>query len=147
MISRFFLVLILVFGTAGSSLAEDRATTDEAKAMAEKAAQHIASAGLETAIADFMAPGGEWHDRDLYVFMFDPKGTSIAHGVRPAFVGRDLSKMRDVDGKPIIQEMLQIQDTGWVNYKWQNPSTNAVEPKASYIVRVGENIVGVGAYK
>ena len=38
------------------------------------------------------------------------------------------------------------QDAGWVDFKWQNPLTKAVEPKSMYEVRVGEYVVGVGAY-
>ena len=35
--------------------------------------------------------------------------------------------------------------TGWVNFKWQNPLTKAVEPKTLQ-VRTGDYIIGVGAY-
>jgi signal transduction histidine kinase len=36
---------------------------------------------------------------------------------------------------------------GWVEYSWYNPCSRKLEPKASYILRVGDFIVGVGAYK
>ena len=35
---------------------------------------------------------------------------------------------------------------GWVDYSWTIPVAQ-LEPKASYILRVGNFIVGVGAYK
>jgi cytochrome c len=37
-------------------------------------------------------------------------------------------------------------DRGWVDYKWQNPITKAVSHKTAYAVRVGDYVVGVGAY-
>lgn len=147
MISRFLLGILFVVSFAASSIAGEFATMDEAKAMAERAAKHVQSAGVDTAAKDFMTPGGDWHDRDLYVFVFDKDGTTIAHGAKAALVGRNLTSLRDVDGKAFMQEFLAVQDTAWVDYKWQNPTTNKVDPKSSYIIRVGENIVGVGAYK
>lgn len=46
-----------------------------------------------------------------------------------------------------MQEMIAVKDVGWVDYKWQNPVTKAIEAKATYMVRVGQLSVGVGAYK
>ena len=71
----------------------------------------------------------------------------VAHGNSPGLIGKSLLEFRDVDGKPITQDSLAVKDAGWVDYKWQNPLTKAVEPKVAYIVRVGEYAVVVGAYK
>ena len=54
--------------------------------------------------------------------------------------------LKDVDGKPFNREIQQIKETGWIEFKWQNPLTKAVEPKKMYEVRVGDYIIGVGAY-
>jgi len=147
MLKRLMFAVAILFAATTNSFAADFASQDEAKAMAEKAAAHIQSAGLDIAVKDFMTDGGEWHDRDLYVFVFDKAGITISHGAKAALVGRDLTGLRDVDGKQFIQEFLKVSDAQWVDYKWQNPTTNAVEPKSSYIIRVGEHLVGVGAYK
>lgn len=147
MLKKFLFAAAMLFTAATISNAAEFASQDEAKAMAEKAAAHVKSAGLETAIKDFMTEGGSWHDRDLYVFVFDAKGVTIAHGAKASLVGRDLTGLRDVDGKQFIQDFLKVTDTGWVDYKWQNPTTKAVEPKTSYIIRVADHVVGVGAYK
>jgi hypothetical protein len=37
--------------------------------------------------------------------------------------------------------------TSWVGYKWPNPSIKKVEPKSSFVMRVGDVLVGVGIYK
>jgi cytochrome c len=42
--------------------------------------------------------------------------------------------------------MVLVADAPWVDYKWQNPVSKAVEPKTSYEIRVGDDVVGVGAY-
>ena len=43
--------------------------------------------------------------------------------------------------------MLAIDKSGWVDYKFKSPATNQEHDKSSYIVRVGDFLVGVGAYK
>lgn len=55
--------------------------------------------------------------------------------------------MKDVDGTPIIRNLIAIQDHGWISYNWPNTITHKVEPKVTYIVAVGDMRLGVGAYK
>jgi signal transduction histidine kinase len=114
--------------------------------MAVKAAAYLKSVGPDKAFSEFDAKDGPWHDRDLYVTVRDGAGVMVAHGTNPGLIGKPTLELRDVDGKPFNHEMNDIKDTGWVNFKWQNPLTKAVEPKTMYIVRVGEYTVGVGAY-
>ena len=35
---------------------------------------------------------------------------------------------------------------GWVYYTWYSPCTRSMQPKMTYVIRVGRYIVGVGAY-
>lgn len=124
-----------------------RATPDEAKAMAVKAAEYLKSAGPDKAFPEFDAKDNTtWHDRDLYVTVQDSKGVMVAHGTNSGLIGKPMLDLRDVDGKLFNQVIHEIKDSGWVNFKWQNPVTKAVEPKTMYEVRAGEYIVGVGAY-
>ena len=139
-------LLSLVLGFAGTAMANTNASPDEAKNMAVKAAGLMKEQGPEAAMAAFMAPGGEWHDRDLYVFVIGDDGTMMAHGAKATLVGRNVNALKDVDGKAFVTEFLKIQDQDWVDYKWQNPQSKAVQQKTSYIVRVGDMVVGVGAY-
>ncbi len=144
---RGFLPLFLTLAFLGSAaFAADYATTDDAKAMAEKAAAYLKSNGPEKSFAAFQAKEGDFHDRDLYVFVEDSHGVMVSHGTNPGLIGKSMLPLKDVDGKAFNVEMQAVKDTGWVEYKWQNPQTKAVEPKKAYIVRVGEYIVGVGAY-
>ena len=139
-----------LFSTAlvASAFAADRASPDEAKVMAERAALHARAVGSQAAGQDFSTPGGEWHDRDLYVFMVGKDGVMTAHGTTPALVGRDLTNLRDTDGKLFVQEYLKGADADgeWFHYKWKNTATGEVEAKQSYVISNGEYVVGVGAY-
>lgn len=139
-------LLSLVLGFTSTAMANTNASPDEAKEMAVKAAAYMQQNGDDAAIAAFMAPGGDWHDRDLYVFVIGNDGTMMAHGAKATLVGRNVNALKDVDGKAFVAEFLKIEGEDWVDYKWQNPQTKAVEQKTSYIVRVGDKVVGVGAY-
>ena len=140
------MMLVTMLLAAPMANAAGQATPDEAKAMAIKAAEYLKSAGPEKAFAEFDAKDGRWHDRDLYVTVLDSNGVAVAQGNNPGLVGKSVIDLRDVDGKSFAREMVAVKDASWVNFKWQNPVTKAVEPKTSYEVRVGEYVVGVGAY-
>jgi len=142
---RSLIVLIILTGMLGA--AGDRATPDDAKAMAIKAAQYLKEAGPDTAFAAFNAKDGSWHDRDLYVFVNDASSKTLAHGGNQALVGKTLATLKDVEGKAFMQEIAAVQDAGWVDYKWQNPVSKVIEAKVTYVVRVGQYSLGVGAYK
>jgi signal transduction histidine kinase len=145
--NRFFVLLAAVAMFGSSAFASDRASVDDAKAMATKAAAYLKDSGPEKAFPAFQAKdNADWHDRDLYVFVQDSKGTMVSHGTNGALIGKPMLALKDVDGKPFNVEIQAVKDTGWIEYKWQNPQTKAVEPKKAYVVRVGDYLVGVGAY-
>ncbi len=72
---------------------------------------------------------------------------SVAHGFQPEIVGSSELDIQDADGRYFMWEIVAIEDQGWVDYKWKSPMTGTVRDKTSYIVRVGDYLVGVGAYK
>jgi hypothetical protein len=132
-----------------SARAEDRASPDEAKALAEKAALHMREVGPEKAMADFHQEGGGYLDRDLFVVCYSPEG-KVACGIRvPGLLGRDATSFKDADGKEFGKEIMTSAsgNGGWVEYRMTNPVTKKVERKASYVIRAGDYIVFVGAYK
>ena len=77
-------------------------------------------------------------------------GNCVAHGARPALIGKNLMGLKDQDGKYLVRELIEIangQGSGWINYKWPNPLTNKIEDKSSYVEKMGDYVVGVGIYK
>jgi hypothetical protein len=141
-----WLILPVWLLIAPAAFADGQATPDDAKAMAIKAAEYLKAVGPEKALPEFSAKDGPWHDRDLYVVVQDSKGVIVAHGTNPGLIGRSVLELKDVDGKPFNHEIQAVKDTAWINYKWQNPITKAVESKTQYNIRVGDYVVGVGAY-
>jgi len=142
----YLLLLAPVLLFAPAALAAGQASPDEAKAMAIKASEYLKAVGPDKAFAAFDAKDGPWHDRDLYVIVQNNQGVIVAHGTNPGLIGKLVLDLKDVDGKPFNREFQGIRDSGWINYKWQNPLTRTVESKTMYAVRVGDDVVGVGAY-
>jgi cytochrome c len=141
---------LAVVGVHFAALAATNGTADEAKAMVEKAVKLIQAEGKDKAFVQINDPNGPFVDRDLYVFVLNMEGTTVAHGVNKALIGKSLVNLKDADGRPFIQEMIELAKagkSGWVDYKWANPQTKKVEQKSSYLVKVGDVIVGVGIYK
>lgn len=142
----------LVLGAlALPAVAADKGSANEAVAMVKKAAALVKSDGKEKAFAAIADPANkDFHDRDLYVYVYDLNGISLAHGANPKMVGKNLLNMKDNEGKLIIQEMVKVakeKGGGWVDYNWPNPVTKAVEAKSGYVERVDDIFVGSGIYK
>ncbi len=141
------LALLLVhFGVQAAPVG----TAEEAKGLAEKSVQLIQAQGNDKAYQAFNDPGAGFVDRDLYVFVIDLQGNVLAHGANKALIGKSLIGLKDADGKTFVQSMVETAKSagsGWVDYKWSNPTTKKVELKSSYVQRVGDVFVGVGIYK
>lgn len=134
------------------SFAADKGSKDEAVAMVKQAAALIKSAGKEKAFAAISDPANKsFHDRDLYIYVYDLNGVAVAHGNNPRMVGKNLIDLKDGDGKPMIKNMVDVAKSpagkGWVEFKWPNPVTKVVEQKAGYVERVDDMLVGSGIYK
>lgn len=131
-----------------SALASDRATKDEAKAMAVKAAALFKEKGTG-AFAALNDKKGSFVDRDLYVAVLDVQGNVLAHGANEKLVGKPLAQLKDADGKLFVQEIMGfVKDNkaGWVDYRWVNPVSKEIEAKSSYVVSQGGYGFMVGAY-
>lgn len=152
-IRRQFLSLTLILGAfalAPAVLADGQATPDDAKALAEKAAAYVSEVGKDKALTAFTNDAA-WHDRDLFVYAYDFTGLCVANGGVKTLVGVNMIETADpVTGDKIVQAQIDIAKTkgeGWHEYHFSNPATKRIEQKKSYIKRVGDIYVGVGAYQ
>lgn len=127
-----------------------RATADDARKMLDAATAEIRKQGLAKALASFNNQRGTFVRDDLYVFAVNlESGKFEAHGMNPKWTGTDASDLHDVEGHPLIKEMLDLarsKGEGTVDYVWRNPVTNAVEKKRSFIRRENGSLIGVGFY-
>jgi signal transduction histidine kinase len=79
-------------------------SADEAAALIEKSIAFYKANGKEKALAEISNPGGQFVKGDLYVFLWDLNGTVIAHGANQKLIGKDVSGLKDADGKLFVKE-------------------------------------------
>jgi signal transduction histidine kinase len=142
-----FMVGVFMFCSVGFLYAAGNAA--DAKAMVEKGAAYLKANGKDKAFKEF-SEGTQFKKDDLYVFVIDMKGMTLAHGGNPKLVGKDMSGLKDADGKLFIKDMIDgatAKGSGWSDYKWTNPVTKKIDPKSTYFLKVDDVILGCGIYK
>jgi cytochrome c len=133
------------------AVAAQKGSQEEAVAMVKKAVAMVKSDGKEKTFAAISDPANStFHDRDLYIYVYDFNGVALAHGNNPKMVGKSSIGLRDNEGKFIVKEMIRVvkaKGSGSVDFKWPNPVTKTVESKAGYVERVDDFLIGSGAYQ
>ena len=116
-----FIYSLCALMSNGAALAADRGTADEAVAMVKKAVAYLKA-----------------------------NGKALSHGVNPKLIGKNVSELKDVDGKYFVKTYLELaasKGKGWTDYMWVNPVTSAIEHKSTYVEKVDDLVVGSGIYK
>ena len=135
---------------AGGARAADSGTAAEAEAMVKKGVVYIQANGPEKAAEEF-THGKSFKEKDLYIVYTRFNGDVLAHGGNPKLVGKNLTGLKDSEGNPFFQMLLDLAKSkgkGWSgSYRFINPATQKIEAKVMYLESVGETYVGVGIYK
>lgn len=118
--------------------------------LAEKAVATIQKVGVEQACKQFADPKAGYIQGDVYVVVQDMQCKMVCHPLLPKMNGKDMTELKDSNGKYFTQEMKKVAQSGkpgWVDYVWPNPTSKALEPKSAYIQRADEKyMVSVGIY-
>lgn len=127
-----------------------RASAEQARSLMWRAAHELKQYGSE-ALERFNDLNGGFVQDDLYVFVVGLHDRRMhAHGAQPRLVGREVGELTDDEGKQIIRKMIDIAEAsgeGELEYRWKNPVTGRSENKRTYLRRVGDYLVAVGAYQ
>lgn len=143
-------VAVLSLQSGARLAAQSHGTPSEARAMLDQAVQHYQSVGRAQALADFSKRKPPFFDRDLYVVCIGPDRVISAHGGFPQYVGTSADVLKDATGKPLGQAILSAAATdsvGTVRYPMLNPVSGRVQPKMSFVRKVGSDVCVVGAYE
>jgi signal transduction histidine kinase len=97
---------------------------------------------------------GPFFFMDTYVFVQSPDGIELVNPAQPVLEGRNLMNMKDLRGRPIIREEIDIamkESSAWVELYWYKPGDNIPALKQTYLRKVlssdGQTyIVGSGLY-
>lgn len=140
----------LCFFQIPPALATERASKDEAIAMVKRAITFYKANGKEKTFAEINAKNPQFFDRDLYVYVSNLQAVNQAHAANPKLVGKDLSQLKDADGRFFVEEILKLAKagkSGWVDYRWPNPVTKEIEPKTTYTETFDGFIFSAGVYR
>ncbi len=153
------LVALAAFGLVfGGAQAEDgHATPDEVVAKVREAAAYLAETG-NAGLPMFAEAVSPFVWKDTYVFVLDcADDITAAHPVN-SNIGRPVSTLKDVDGKPfgrLMCEAAAYPNGGWVEYMWpraiEDTSDDALEAtgqpsrKITFVLSVPGQPYQVGA--
>lgn len=123
---------------------------DDALDLVTKAVAHVKEVGKDKALASFNDAKGPYVKGELYVFAYSLQGVILAHPMNPKLVGKDMTEVKDSDGKFFTKDFIATVNgpgKGWVDYNWTNPTSKKIEAKSSYVAKAGDIFVGCGIYK
>jgi methyl-accepting chemotaxis protein len=123
---------------------------DEARALAERAAQCVRQQGLAQAVQRFhdRANGG-FIDRDLFVILMDRNANFVAFGADPGKANKPAVAAPGVD----IAELNRLtylradEGGGWVEFRSMHPITRLPVDKMAYVMPVDKHVVLVSVNK
>ncbi len=144
-------MLSLLLCTSAWAQKAEHGSADEAVAMVQQVIASLKANGRDKTIAEVNnTTGGKFRDRDLYVTINDLSGKNLAHGANPKMQGKDLIDLKDADGKYFMRERIELakaKGKGWQDYKFVNPMSKQIEPKAMYFEKYEDLIINCGIYK
>ena len=132
--------------------AQQAATKEECVVKSHEAAALITAKGLDEAIRQINDPKGPFVWKDSYVFLMNLEGKMLAHPMQP-----ELTKLphclllTDPPDKALFVSFVNLAKTvghGWVEYMWPRPGQKWPSKKITYIYRVPNTdlFVGAGVY-
>ena len=126
------------------------ATAEEATAMVKKGVSFIKANGKDKGHAEISNKEGQFKKDDLYLTVYGMDGTVRAHGANEKMIGKNLIELKDIDGKLFVKERVELaqsKGTFWQDYKFTNPVSKKIEPKAMYCEKLDDAVVCGGIYK
>jgi hypothetical protein len=122
---------------------------DEARAMAERAAQCVRAMGTAEAARRFHDRAGGFIDRDLFVILMDRRGNFLAFGADPSKANKPAVAAPGVDIQELNRKTYAAADAGggWVEFRSLHPITRLPVDKMAFVVPVGEQVVLVSVNK
>lgn len=115
------------------------------------AVSFIDTHGQDSAFAAFEETSGQFIDDELYIFVWDDSANVLSHGFQPNLIGTNVYDLQDTHGKYFVHELVDVANgtygRGWGWYYWDDPVTNTIRKKFTYIVKHGSIMVASGTYK
>jgi len=142
------LVALFIFCVVHFTWAADAPA--DAIAMVEKGLSYLDKNGKEALIKEINNKSPDFIKGDIYLYVRGIDGAILAHPINPKLIGKNMLELPDADGKLYRKDILNLAKTkgkGWVDYRYNNPLTQQVENKSTYILKSDDIILEAGIYK
>jgi len=122
-----------------------------AQALVHQAVEFYREHGRVRLLQEVNNPRGQFHQGQLYAFVFDRHMTYLAHPVNPERVGQNWLDKKDDSGSKYyrreIQALAQARGYGWVEYDLTNFLSRQLDHKTTYFESVDDLIICAGSYR
>jgi signal transduction histidine kinase len=140
------LVLLIGLATVLPVLADD---ASDVEGLVNGACAMFTEQGKEAALKAINSRQGPFVRGDLYVFAVKiPDNVVLAHPFEHSIRGVCLNGLEDAAGMKVFrkfQELAQQDGGGWLQYMWSKPGSKDPSPKRTYVKKVPNEDVYVGA--
>jgi cytochrome c len=140
------LVLLIGLATVLPAWADDPA---DVESLVTGACNLFAEEGKEAALKAINSKQGPFIKGDLYVFAVKTTDNVVlAHPYEHSVRGVCLNDLEDAAGMKVFrkfQELAEQKGGGWLQYMWSKPGSKDPSPKRTYVKRVPNEDVYVGA--
>ena len=152
--SFFLATLLVALLLSSNAFAAESASRAECVKMTKAAAEMLLE-NREAGIAEIAKKEGQFVWKDSYVFLMEMEGNMLAHPFIPQLTEKGtllaVADKNKQEPKLIFAEFVDIAKTngeGWVSYSWPKPNSRKAVDKFTFIRRVGQTdlIVGAGIY-
>jgi len=91
------------------------------------------------------------YDKNGYFWINNMKSIMVAHSINSNLNGKNLSKLKDINGKSFFAEFIKVcqkDGAGFVDYLWSKPGFDTPQPKISYVrlFKPFNWVIGTGVY-
>ncbi len=137
---------------AFNAFADESATKEECVIKSHEAAALINTQGVDAAIKAISDAKGPFVWKDSYVFLMDLNGKMLAHPFQPELTKMDhVLLLTDPTDKAMFVHFVNVArkaGQGWVEYMWPKPGKSSPSKKLTYIYKVPDHdlLVGAGLY-
>jgi polar amino acid transport system substrate-binding protein len=145
--ARILFFTVVALSAAAFVRAQNTSAEEQERAITEEqvttlVAQTCADLGRDAAatiakINQGVAPYKDAANPALYVFVYDPEVTMVAHP-RADLVGKNVKGKPDVKGKKFRDEIVTraiAGEAGWVDYLYQKPGESGIHPKTTHFAK------------
>ncbi len=139
------LILMLTLPLAGPAASDE---PQECETVVKQCVAMFQAQGREAALKAINDPKGPFVKGDVYVFALSMDNIMLAHPFDKKILRLSMNNLVDSNSELFVRKFKEVaekQGSGWVEYTWAKPGEDGAKRKRSYIMKVPDEELYVGA--